>query len=182
MDTLNINNLHDVHKEEITQLAKKMEKCYYFSQNFTSDFIKNIIIEQKYTWEEYQQNFWNYYKWMPLAWGIKRLHFHSDENMYKWHITNYNKPYNEKLFCIYVNTYNLFDDVYRDWLEELSPRLWVFFYDSSNTTFYILDWWIEGFLDALVEWYEKAKKVIKEKKDIELKEFYQKQLEILNNK
>lgn len=180
METLNINNLHDVHKEEITELCRKMEKCYYFSESFTSDFIKKIIIEQKYTWEEFQQHFWNYYKWMPLAWGIKRVHYHSDKDMYKWHISNYNYPYNEKLFNIYVNTYNLFDCEYHTWLEDLSARIWVFFYDKLNTTFYVLDFWIEGFLDALVEWYEEAKKIMKEKKETELKEFYQRELEKLN--
>ena len=179
METLNITNLLEENRKEITDLYNKMVKVEYFADTFPC--FKEIILKRKMTWDEHMcNNFWDRYKWVYFSSDIRRIHYNSDQTQYKWHITNFVWDYNCRVFNIYVNTYTLYDSHEKYWLDELD-KPWVFFFDKLNSTFYINDHYIETFLEEYIVWYENAKKSEAEARKEERKLFYEKELEKLNN-
>ena len=176
-ETLNIKNLHEKHREEIIKLYEAMDKSQNFADYFKTDFFRDKIIDWKIT-QDSNANFWERYKDMYLSFPIRYTHFHSDKDMYKWHITNYIWEYNERLFFVYVNTYCLFDMHYREWLDEIWEG--IFFYDKLNANYYLRDTEVEDFLEKLYQWYTETNSRIKEIRKEEMKAHLEKQLEELN--
>lgn len=138
--------------------VEKMEKAEQFAEKL--HLFKDVILSCKMTWYSEYTKFWERYKDIYLSWGINRSHFISWTNVT---IGNCKKEYDIYLYNIYVNSVSLYDAHEKYWLEELANIDWVYHYDSLNSKFYITDEWIEWFLEALNEWYLKARELASEK-------------------
>lgn len=158
------------YQDELEQLRSRMEKAEQFARKLP--VLAEKILSHKFTGEEDWINFGEYYKKIPLQWGITRGLFSNNSNRT---ITNYpkNKDYSRQLFWIYINSISLFDvhnlfDLH-DYLKDVD----IFFNDGMNTTFYITDENIEAFLEALNTWYCDAMEKLKlhrlQKQEAELK-------------
>ena len=156
--------MNEIYKQELKELTEKMEKAELFAEKFP--IFKDFIIKNKINNETRPCNFWERYKDLCLNWGIRRFYYEDNTN-----ITNCKKKYKWNLFNIYFNTLSLYDSHEKYWLEELWKIDWVFFFDSSNSTFYIKDEWIEEFMEEANNWYNKA--LIEVKKDRREKEIKQ---------
>ena len=141
---------------------------------FADYILKNRIVKSdNYT------KFWERYKDIYLDWWINRYRVNSETNAT---ITNYYKwAYNEIIWNIYCNTLSLYDSYEKFWLEELWNLDCVFFFDSTNSTFYIKDNWITEFLEKLNEWYLNAKQEVIKLKTKKRKAELEKELDKLNN-
>ncbi len=60
------------------------------------------------------------------------------------------------MFCIYINTLNIYSSHEKYGLEDVAKQTKLFFYDKINSTFYVTDEHIESLLDNLVAWKDKA--------------------------
>lgn len=155
--------------------VEKMEKAEVFADQLP--LFRDVILSQKMTWYSEHTKFWNKYKNIYLSWWINRLHFTS------WtprNITNLKAKYDVYLYEIYVNTYSLYDSNENHWLEELAKIELVYYFDISNSKFYITDEWIEIFLEALNEWYLKAIDLANEEYKMKQIKELQRQIDSLN--
>lgn len=153
-----------IYEDELLQLKEKMVKAEKFAKKLP--LFKDEILKNKYTGYENHIQFGSTYKNIFLAWGINRNHYVWDSVCT---INNYEKDdkYNEYLFKIYVNNYNLFDtsdDELRNSLNDIQNKCNVYFYDKYNSTFYVEDKYIEEFLEVLNEWYLQARDKVKQYK------------------
>ncbi len=157
--------------------VEKMEKAEQFAEKLP--LFKDVILSRKMTWYSEYTKFWERYKDIYLYWWINRSHYIS------WtHVTinNCKKKYDIYLYDIYVNTCSLYDAHEKYWLEELANIDGVYHYDSSNSTFYITDEWIERFLDALNDWYLKARELAGEKRKADKIRNLQEEMDRLTSK
>ena len=143
-----------------------MEEAEEFAKKFPV-FAKQIL-ENKYTGNEDWINFGSTYKKIYFKWDIRR-------GLYKTgtpgNVSNYRgKSYTKFLFCLYVNTYSLFDHHYSFDLDRVAEKIDLFHYDNFNSTFYATDEQVIPLLDKLSNWYVKAQKenkVLLQQKQIE---------------
>jgi len=141
------------YKRELKEMVIRMRKAESFAKKIP--IFSSKILEDKISADFQWIRFGKCYKGMDFAWGINRGHFFSGGNRI---ITNYKKDnYDEYLFAIYINTLTIYDSHKKYGLNDIVKKVDVFFYDRTNTTFYVADENIEKFLDALCEWKEKAK-------------------------
>jgi len=157
--------------------VEKMEKAEQFAERLP--IFKNIILFDKITWYSEHMSFWKRYKDLYLSWWIDRSHYISWTNTT---INNCKKKYDVYLYNIYVNSVSLYDSNEDYWLEELANIDGVYHYDSLNSTFYITDEWIERFLEALNEWYLKARELASEKRKADKIRNLQEEMDRLNSK
>lgn len=161
-----------------------MEQAEKFANKLP--IFEETIIANKFTGNEEWINFGQRYKDTYFGWNINRGLYSSNSNRY---VTNYRgEDYTQFLFCIYVNSYSLFNHNCRFGLEEVHKKIPLFFYDEFNTTFYATDEQVYELLEALNDWYVSArkensvylasKKLEEAKKELELAENKMKQLNL----
>lgn len=141
------------YRDELHKLAMRMRAAEHFAERLP--IFEKQIIENQYTGLECWLKFGEYYKDMPFPWGINRGHYNSESNRV---VTNYSKVYDCFLFCVYINTLTLFNTHKKYGLSDVENDTPIFFFDSTNSTFYATDEQIEGLLETLHSWYTKAKK------------------------
>lgn len=157
--------------------VEKMEKAEQFAEQLP--IFKDVILYHKMTWYSEYTKFWERYEDIYLAWWINRCHYVSWTNVTIGHCK---KEYDIYLYSIYVNTCSLYDLHEKYWLEELANIDWVYHYDCYNSNFYITDEWIERFLDALNEWYLKARELASEKRKADKIRNLQEEMDRLTSK
>ena len=155
------------YKKELADLKYKMQKAEEFSVKLPV-FSKEIL-ERKLSGDEPWIKFTEIYKSLCLTWGVNRGIYETGS---KRTVSNYytDKPYKEYLFNIYVNTLSVYGSHEKFGLSDIQKETPVFFYDCSNSTFYATDDQINGLLEALNSWHEKASKQVIEfnkRKEIE---------------
>ena len=143
--------MNTLYENELEALRQKMIKAEYFA-NVVPIFADKII-KDKITGEEEWVRFDDIYKNLYLKWGINRGLFRSNSSR---SISNYPKKHNCYLWCIYINTCDLYDSHEKYDLFLIPEKTPVFFYDYNNTTFYCQDSEIEGLLECLNDWYMTA--------------------------
>lgn len=145
--------LREEYKQELTELENKMIEAQKFAERFPA--FADRILEYKFT-KEFTGEIDNKYKGIYFAWGIKRWFYREKSN-----ITNYRGDFDPQyLWVIYINEINLFGDDYTNTgIEEVKNSIDLFFYDNLNCTFYATDEQIMPLLEALAEWYQKAKPI-----------------------
>lgn len=161
------------YKQELADLENKMIEAQKFADKFPE--FRERIIAGKLT-KEFTGKMGDKWKGLYLAWGINRWFYQKKEN-----ITNYRGEFEPQyLWVIYINQTSIFGDEYTDTgIHDLKNSLDLFFFDVSNTTFYATDDQIMPLLDALADWYAKAKTVNDEYRKEKKKRDLQKQLEKL---
>jgi len=141
--------------EELEKLKQRMEQAEAFAAKIP--VFAEKILKEKYTETMNSKNFGDYYKDMPMRWGIWRDYFSSTRSK-GCEITNYleGKTYNTYLFRVYINTISLYDLHEKFGLDEYLKDVTIFFFDTLNCTFYIEDAHIGAFMEALYKWYQDA--------------------------
>jgi len=149
------------YKKELKEIKISMKKAEAFAKRLP--LFSKTILDEKLSGEESYMSFGDTYKNMYIALHIQRgLYEHNSLR----NVTNYdNGHYKEYLFCIYINTFNIYNSHEEHGLGEVKDKVDLFFYDKLNTTFYVNDDNIEKLLDALCLWRDKALK----KRKIDLK-------------
>lgn len=139
------------YEDELKALKKKMVGAEKFSEKIPA--FRQFILDNKLDGTEDSVKFASSYKRIYFHWGLHRARFKSGTNRT---ITNYKGDYDKHLFMVYINTLTLFDTHEEFGLEDVLEKSTVFFFDDLNTTFYVEDEHIEGFLEALNDWYVDA--------------------------
>jgi len=119
---------------------------------------RDFILKNKITGTESCAEFASYYKKIRFDWGLRRVRFVSGTDR---HIINYPAEHNKYLFSVYINPLTLFGEHEYFGLERVLEESTVFFFDELNATFYVEDEHIEGFLEALNNWYVNAVEELK---------------------
>ena len=114
---------------------------------------RQFILDNKLNGTEDAVQFAGSYKRIYFHWGLHRARFRSGTNRT---ITNYKGDHDKHLFMVYINTLSLYGSHAKLGLEKVLKKSTVFFFDKLNTTFYVEDEHIEGFLEALNDWYIEA--------------------------
>ena len=155
------------YEDELKALKKKMVGAEKFAEKIP--VFREFILDNKLDGTEDSVKFANSYKRIYFNWGLHRARFKSGTNRT---ITNYFKgDYDKHLFRVYINTLTLYDSYENFGLEKVLEKSTVFFFDEMNTTFYVEDEHIEGFLEALNDWYEDVIANLEQhKKDEEIRE------------
>lgn len=150
--------MKELKNEEYIKELKLLKEKMLFSESFAEKFpyFSKEILRRKATGNE-GFNLGDKYKDIYLAWGIQR-HFRKDAS----NVTNYSynineEPINKFLSSAYINSVSLFDMHNNFNIEEIVNKCNVFYYDSSNTTFYLEDEHLMSFLECLNDWYISAK-------------------------
>ena len=144
--------MREKYVQELERLKERMLKAEKFAKKLP--IFSKQIIEDKLTGEEYWIRFESRYKDFYSRWGIDRGWFVKGTRR---EVINYKgKPYSEFLFCIYVNTYSLFNR-YTFRVDEVADKANLFFYDSLNSTFYATDEQITDLLEEINKWYIKTR-------------------------
>ena len=141
----------DQYKKELKELEEKMIGAEAFADKIPC--FRDFIIKNKIDGTEDFQTFASHYKKIPFNWELSRARYKSGARRY---ITNYSGEHDKYLFNVYINPYSLFDEHISFGLERVIEESTVFFFDKLNTTFYVEDEHIEGFLEALNNWYVQA--------------------------
>lgn len=155
------------YEDELKALKKKMVGAEKFAEKIP--VFQQFILDNKLDGTEDSVKFANSYKRIYFHWGLHRARFKSGTIRT---ITNYFKgDYDKHLFRVYINTLTLYDSHEEFGLEKVLDKSTVFFFDEMNTTFYVEDEHIEGFLEALNDWYVDAIANLEQhKKDEEIRE------------
>ena len=119
---------------------------------------RDFILKNKITGTESCAEFASYYKKTPFNWRLSRARYISGTNR---SITNYQRKHDKYLFSVYINPLTLFGEHEYFGLERVLEESTVFFFDELNATFYVEDEHIEGFLEALNNWYVNAVEELK---------------------
>lgn len=169
----------DQYKKELKELEKKMIGAEAFADKIPC--FRDFIIKNKIDGTEDFQTFASYYKKIPFNWELSRARYKEGTRRY---ITNYSGGFYDKyLFSVYINPYSLFDEYEYFGLERVPEESTIFFFDNLNTTFYVEDEHIEGFLEALNSWYVQAVEKLKQHKaDKEIKELKSRLIELTGDK
>jgi hypothetical protein len=165
--------LRPEYKQELIDLENKMIEAQKFAEKFPA--FADRILEYKWT-KEFTGEIYDRYKGLYFGWGIKRWFYHEMGN-----ITNYRGDFEPQyLWDIYINQMSIFGDDYTDTgVYDIHRDVDVFFFDRLNTTFYATDDQLMPLLDALADWYEKAKVVNDQHRKEEKKRKLLEQLEKL---
>ena len=147
------------YQDELKALKEKMVGAEKFAEKIPC--FQQFILDNKLDGNEDSVKFASSYKRIYFSWGLHRSRFKSGTNRT---ITNYDGDYNKYLFSVYINTLDLFDTHEKFGLEDVLEKSTVFFFDRLNTTFYVEDAHIEGFLEALNDWYVEATAQLKQYK------------------
>jgi hypothetical protein len=157
--------MNEEYEKELSDLKYKMQKAESFAEKLP--IFSNEILSRKLSSDASYIRFSERYKAMPLTWGLNRGLF---ETGTKRTVTNYNgDSYKEYLFSIYINTLSMYDSHENFGLYEIKDKVPIFFLDGLNSTFYATDDQVEGLLDALLAWYERAiKQIVEHNKEQEI--------------
>ena len=136
------------YEDELKTLKIKMVGAEKFAEKIP--VFRQFILDNKLDGTEDSVKFASSYKRIYFHWGLNRGRFKSRTRRT---ITNYKGEYDKYLFKVYINTLTLFDSYESFGLEKVLEKSTVFFFDDLNTTFYVEDEHIEGFLEALNDWY-----------------------------
>lgn len=139
------------YQDELKALKKKMAGAEKFAEKIP--VFRQFILDNKIDGTEDSAKFPSSYKRIYFNWGLHRSRFKSETNRT---ITNYKGDYDKYLFRVYINTLTLFDTHEKFGLEDVLEKSTVFFFDDLNSTFYVEDEHVEGFLEALNVWYVEA--------------------------
>lgn len=145
------------YEDELKALKIKMAGAEKFAEKIPC--FRDFIIKNKIDGTEDFQKFASYYKEIPFGWGLSRARYISGTPR---SISNYRDKHDKYLFNIYINTYSLFYEHEDFGLDRVLEESTVFFFDKYNTTFYVEDEHIEGFLEALNKWYVEAVEKLKQ--------------------
>lgn len=147
------------YQDELKALKEKMVGAEKFAEKIPC--FRQFILDNKLDGTEDVAKFPSSYKRIYFNWGLHRSRFKSGTNR---PITNYDGDYEKYLFSMYINTLNLFDTHEKFGIEDVLEKSTVFFFDRLNTTFYVEDEHIEGFLEALNDWHVEAVAQLKQYK------------------
>ena len=136
------------YEDELKALKIKMVGAEKFAEKIP--VFRQFILDNKLDGTEDSVKFASSYKRIYFHWGLHRARFRSGTIRT---ITNYKGDYDKHLFRFYINTLSLYDSHEKFGLEKVLDKSTVFFSDEMNTTFYVEDEHIEGFLEALNDWY-----------------------------
>jgi hypothetical protein len=154
------------YEDELKALKIKMVGAEKFAEKVP--VFRQFILDNKLDGTEDSVKFPSSYKRIYFHWGLIRARFKSGTSRT---ITNYKGDYDKHLFKVYINTLTLFDTHEEFGLEKVLEKSTVFFFDDLNTNFYVEDEHIEGFLEALNDWYVDAIANLEQyKKDEEIRE------------
>ena len=168
----------DQYKKELKELEKKMIGAEAFADKIPC--FRDFIIKNKIDGTEGFETFASYYKKIPFDWGLSRARYISGTSRY---ITNYSGEHDKYLFNVYINTYSLFGEHKSFGLERVLEESTIFFFDDCNTTFYVEDEHIEGFLESLNNWYVQAVEKLRQyKADKEIKELKSRLIKLTGDK
>lgn len=165
-------NIRPEYEKELEDLRIKMLDAQKFAEMFPC--FSEKILKNKWgnrTTGKIDDSYGGLY----FAWGINRF-FYKDRG----NITNYRGDFSPLfLWKVYINELSIFGEVYTDTgIDDIKNTVDLFFYDALNCTFYATDKQIVPLLDALAEWYSKAKVInneyINERKKSELRKQLQK--------
>ena len=150
------------YKDELKALKIKMAEAEKFAEKIP--VFRQFILDNKIDGTEEWVKFPSSYKRIYFNWGLNRARFKPGTRRT---ITNYKGGYDKHLFKVYINTLTLYDSHEEFGLEKVLEKSTVFFFDELNTTFYVEDEHIEGFLEALNDWYVDAIANLKQYKEDE---------------
>ena len=154
------------YEDELKALKIKMAEAEKFAEKIPC--FREFILDNKIDETEDSVKFASSYKRIYFHWGLHRARFKSGTNR---KITNYKGDYDKHLFTVYINTLTLYDSHENFGLEKVLDKSTVFFFDEMSTTFYVEDEHIEGFLEALNDWYGDVIANLEQyKKDEEIRE------------
>ena len=156
--------------KELEVLKKAMIRAEEFAEELP--VFKDVIINRKLD-SNFVGRISDKYKSLYLSWGINRYFYKDDKN-----ITNYSGDANLYLFNIYINTLSLYDSHEKYGLQDLDIKC--FFFDKTNTTFYIEEENIEEALEILNEWYLIARDLVSKQHKAEQKAKLEKALALLS--
>lgn len=145
------------YEKELKELKEKMLRAETFAEKVPC--FRDFILKNKITGTEDFVCFATYYKKVSFAWGLHRSRYISGTSR---NITNYQRKHDKYLFSVYINPLTLFGEHEYFGLEKVLEESTVFFFDRLNTTFYVEDEHIEGFLEALNNWYISAVEELKQ--------------------
>lgn len=168
--------LRPEYQAELNELKDKMLSAQRFAEDFPA--FADRILEYKFT-EEFTGKVADTYKGMRFGWGINRYFYREVKN-----ITNYMGELEPQyLWNIYINQAHLFGEGgYVDTgVRDIKNSVELFFFDQMNSTFYATDEQIISLLDALSEWFEKAKIINGDYKKAKKKNDLLKQLEAISD-
>jgi hypothetical protein len=144
------------YERELKELKEKMIRAEAFAEKVPC--FRDFILKNKITGTEGYTDFASYYKKIPFNWRLSRARYISGTNR---NITNYQLKHDKYLFSVYINPLTLFGEHEYFGLERVLKESTVFFFDKLNDTFYVEDEHIEGFLEALNNWYMNAVEELK---------------------
>jgi len=148
------------YEKELKELKEKMIRAEAFAEKVPC--FRDFILKNKITGTEDYTAFASYYKKTPFNWRLSRrlsrARYISGTNR---SITNYQRKHDKYLFSVYINPLTLFGEHEYFGLERVLEESTVFFFDKCNTTFYVEDEHIEGFLESLNDWYVNAVEELK---------------------
>ena len=160
------------YEQELLEIRNQMLEAQKFAEKFPA-FSDKIL---KNRWDKtFTGTLSETHKNMYFPWGINRW-FYKD----KANITNYHGDFEPQyLFNIYINQVRLFGDYIETGLDHIHNTVDVYFYDRLNRTFYTTDNQLMPVLDAIVDWYEKAKPINLEYQKLKKREQLQRELDAL---
>lgn len=144
------------YEKELKELKEKMTGAEAFAEKVPC--FRDFIITNKIDGTEDSVCFATCYKKVSFAWGLHRSRYISGTSR---NITNYQRKHDKYLFSVYINPLTLFNEHEYFGLEKVLEESNVFFFDRLNTTFYVEDEHIEGFLESLNNWYVNAVEELK---------------------
>jgi hypothetical protein len=144
------------YEKELKELKEKMISAEKFAEKIPC--FRDFILKNKITGIEDYTNFASYYKKIRFDWGLGRARYISGTDR---NITNCQRKHDKYLFSVYINPLTLFGEHEYFGLERVLEKSTVFFFDKLNHTFYVEDEHIEGFLEALNNWYVDAVEELK---------------------
>lgn len=166
------------YEKELKELKEKMIRAEAFAEKVPC--FRGFILKNKITGTEGYTDFASYYKKIPFDWRLSRARYISGTNR---NIANFNRKHDKYLFRVRINPFILFYENEYFGLERVLEESTVFFFDKYNTTFYVEDEHIEGFLESLNNWYVDAVEELKRyKKNKEIEELKSKLFELTEGK
>tara|TARA_R110000772_G_scaffold4573_6_gene16375 strand:+ start:1525 stop:2055 length:531 start_codon:yes stop_codon:yes gene_type:complete len=144
----------DEYKEELKKLKERMALAEKFAEKLPC--FRDYIIKHKQSGKESFLYLGDNYKKLHLAWGIKRYLYKAGSK----NITNYEVTIDGdiNLYCLYINSYSMFDRHESYGLQEAISELPIFYFDKLNTTIYVEEHNLEAILETLNVWYIEASK------------------------
>ena len=166
------------YEKELKELKEKMIRAEAFADKIPC--FRDFILNNKIKGTEGFVEFASYYKNIPFNRMLTRARYISGTSR---SITNFRGEHDKYLFKAYINRDSLFGVHESFGLERVLKESTVFFFDELNTSFYVEDEHIEGFLEALNNWYVLAvEQLKKQKKDEEINKLKSRLFELTGGK